>query len=68
MSMEAAIAVLRGVLGEAGIGEVPLHDKAARDAIIVELRARGLSIRQVERLTGIGRGIVSRADGRLADE
>lgn len=68
MSMEAATAVLRGVLGEAGIGEVPLHDKAARDAIIVELRARGLSIRQVERLTGIGRGIVSRADGRLADE
>lgn len=32
-----------------------------RNQIIKELKAAGLSIRQIERLTGINRGIISRA-------
>lgn len=61
MSIEAASAVLREVLAEHGLGEMPLHDKATRNAILSKLRKRGLSIRQVERVTGVGRGIVARA-------
>lgn len=36
-------------------------DKKARDGALRRLKAAGLSVRQIERLTGIGRGIVARA-------
>lgn len=36
-------------------------ERAARDESIRRLKTRGLSIRQIERLTGIGRGIIQRA-------
>ena len=36
-------------------------DKSERDRALRRLKARGLSIRQIERLTGIGRGIIMRA-------
>ena len=36
-------------------------DAGKRGEIIVKLREAGLSIRQIERLTGINRGIISRA-------
>lgn len=61
MSIEAASAALRDVLAEQGLGEVPLHDKLGRNAILSKLRERGLSIRQIERVTGVGRGIIARA-------
>lgn len=40
---------------------IALLDKAERDRAIRRLKASGLSIRQIERLTGIGRNIVARA-------
>lgn len=36
-------------------------DRQARNAALQELKRRGLSIRQIERLTGISRNIVQRA-------
>lgn len=36
-------------------------DKSERDRALRRLKALGLSIRQIERLTGIGRGIIMRA-------
>ncbi|WP_283169665.1 transposase [Curtanaerobium respiraculi] len=61
LSDAAALETLEDVLCEAGLGEVPVESKVRRDEVLAELRLRGLSIRQIERLTGIGRGIVSRA-------
>lgn len=40
------------------IAELP---KTERDAALAKLKMRGLSVRQVERLTGIGRNIVAKA-------
>ena len=36
-------------------------ERGRRDAVLLELKRAGLSIRQIERLTGIGRNIVARA-------
>lgn len=61
LPVDAAIRILDDSLERNGLSEIPVGDREARDALIRELRARGLSVRQIERLTGIGRGIVSRA-------
>lgn len=61
VSTDAAVEVLDDVLSRNGLTEVPVDDRKVRDSLIRELRNRGLSVRQIERLTGIGRGIVSRA-------
>jgi REP element-mobilizing transposase RayT len=37
------------------------YDKASRDKAIRTLKQKGLSIRQIERITGINRGVVQRA-------
>ncbi len=47
------------------IGEMP---KRVRDRILGVLRGIGLSIRQLERLTGIGRGIIQRCRPATSDE
>ena len=41
--------------------EIRTMEKTKRDAAIRELKKRGLSFRQIERLTGVGLGIISRA-------
>ena len=41
------------------------HDRAKRDAVLRQLKRKGLSVRQVERLTGINWG-VSRRRGKAA--
>ena len=48
-------------LGDIELHAVPSLPKAERDALLVSLRNRGLSIRQIERVTGISRGVISRA-------
>ena len=45
---------------ESGTGIQGL-DRAARDAALKKLKAGGLSVRQIERLTGINRGVIQRA-------
>ncbi len=58
-SEEDAREVAEGVLDVAPheVGALP---RAKRDDRIARMRAVGLSVRQIERLTGVGRGIISR--------
>ena len=44
----------------ASLREVPSLDRAKRDEVLRALRNAGISIRQIERLTGIGRNAVAR--------
>ncbi len=57
---EAATIATR-MLGTSFADKISAMPKKERNATLAELKARGLSIRQIERLTGIGRSIVSRA-------
>ena len=54
-AMAVAVAVLEGVSPNA-VGGLA---RSERDAAIRALRAAGLSVRQVERLTGVSRGVVA---------
>ena len=60
LSDAEASSVARAVLGASQLKELAGMPKPERNAGIARLRRAGLSSRQVERLTGIGRGIVSR--------
>ena len=55
-----AQSIYRELLGEEGLTSIPLQDRAARNRLLASLRLKGLSIRQICRLTGIGRGVVAR--------
>ena len=55
-----AQAVAGAVLGGVGPGAVAGLGREARDEALRKLRAAGLSVRQVERLTGVSRGVVAR--------
>ena len=57
----AAEEVAREVLGPLTAPELKSQEKARRNALLCELREAGLSVRQIERLTGIGRGTITRA-------
>ncbi|MBO4390027.1 MAG: transposase [Lachnospiraceae bacterium] len=48
-------------LGLISGSELKAYSKAKRDEALRQLRRAGLTIKQIERLTGIGRGIVQRA-------
>lgn len=49
--------------GDAGTHCLPGLPKLERDAILSSLRDQGFSIRQIERATGISRGIIAKARG-----
>ena len=57
----AAEEVAREVLGPLTASELKGQEQARRNALLCELREAGLSVRQIERLTGIGRGTITRA-------
>ena len=57
---DEALEVACSVIGGFRVAELKSLDKQSRDEGIAKLRRAGLSIRQIERFTGIGRGIVSR--------
>ncbi len=54
-------AVARKLFGEAYADAIASMPKADRNASLVRLHAQGASIRQLERLTGIGRGVIQTA-------
>ena len=56
VALAAARRVLHGEWNEA----VHASDKRTTDGNLLLLRSEGLSIRQIERITGIGRGIIAR--------
>ena len=53
--------VIRSVLGIRTGTVVQRFDRKERDRTISMLKSRGLSIRQIERLTGINRGVIQKA-------
>lgn len=57
---ERTLAAARAVLGEVRPEKVAALPKAERDEAIRRLRGARFSIRQIERITGVSRGIVSR--------
>ena len=58
---EDALEVARSVAAPAEVGEIRQMGPAARDECLRRLRRAGLSIKQIERLTGIGRYSIDRA-------
>lgn len=58
MSDEGAIALAREVLGGRRLADLKALSRPERDESLGRLLAAGLSIRQIERLTGIGRGVI----------
>ena len=59
--MEGQSHTLKVQLSKGAVGAVKSVPRARRDAGIVELRHRGVSARQVQRLTGLSLGVISRA-------
>ena len=64
LSDEDAHALAQEIVGEDVLRRMASLQKEDRDEAIRALLGRGFSIRQVERLTGIGRGIVQRASAK----
>ena len=58
---ECARRIARIECGEGFAEAVPLMERSERDRAIAHLYALGLSTRQLERMTGIGRGVTRRA-------
>ena len=50
-----------GILGEIALTDLKALERRRRNALIFELKDAGLSISQIQRLTGIGRGVIARA-------
>ncbi len=61
LSESQAKAILSAVLGDLNPYDIRALGKAERNAILRRLKEAGLSIRQIERATSIGRGIIARA-------
>lgn len=64
---EEAKKTAQEMLGGSALGDLAGLPKAERDEKLAALKAAGLSIRQIERLTGIGRNIVHRAASAKAE-
>lgn len=58
---EEARAILHDLMGGIPIQELSRMEPSARSAHLMEARRKGLSIRQLVRLTGIGYGIIAKA-------
>ena len=58
---EWAMSVMKSILGVSSGAELQNFDKKKRDNALWKLKKSGLSIRQIERFTGIGRNIVQKA-------
>ena len=61
LTAQEASRVARAVLGEVNPYDIRSMEKGERDLQIRRLREAGLSIRQVERVTSIGRNIIAKA-------
>lgn len=61
MSESEAKRIAADALGRSDLEGIAAMEKGERDEALAKLKEAGLSIRQIERLTGIGRNIVHRA-------
>ena len=53
--------VARRILGDIAPGDVKAMERPRRNALLFDLKDAGLSVRQIERLTGIGRGTIAKS-------
>lgn len=61
---DEALNLAQSILGDKKLRELASLGKAERDKSIALLRRAGITIKQIERLTGVGRGIVNRVKWR----
>jgi hypothetical protein len=59
VSDESALAIAKAVLGDVSPESVAGLDRDQRNEAIRKLRLAHLSVRQIERLTGVSRGVVA---------
>ena len=53
--------VARRILGDIAPGDVKAMERPCRNALLFDLKDAGLSVRQIERLTGLGKWIINEA-------
>lgn len=53
--------IIRLIIGHTNAGDFQAMERSQRDEYLRHLKERGLTIRQIERLTGINRGVVQKA-------
>lgn len=58
---EEAMSAARALLGELPVEALSGLTKAERDEAVGRLRGAGLGVRQIQRLTGISLGVISKA-------
>lgn len=58
---EWAKGVIHSCIGQKNCMALQAYDRVRRNEVLKELKAKGLSVRQIERLTGINRGVIQRA-------
>lgn len=58
---ERALQIAFEEFGDGGLGRIKSLPREERDAALALLKARGLTIRQVQRLTGVSLGVISKA-------
>ena len=56
-----ACEVARRILGDIAPGDIKAMERPRRNALLFDLKDAGLSVRQIERLTGIGRGTIAKS-------
>ena len=49
------------ILGEIALTDLKALERGRRNALLFDLKDAGLSISQIQRLTGIGRNVIARA-------
>ena len=59
---ESARAIAKSTAKIANCLDIQGFHKAQRDIVLKQLKGKGLSVRQLERITGINRGVILRAD------
>ena len=52
---------MRRILGDIVTGDVKAMERPRRNALLFDLKDAGLSVRQIERLTGLGKWFISEA-------
>lgn len=56
-----ALAIALELFGDAGLGELKSLPKGKRDEALASMKERGLTVRQIQRLTGVSLGVISQA-------
>lgn len=65
---DAAKAVIEDIIKTKDMSAIQTMDRATRDNLLQQLKQKGLTIRQIERLTGINRGVIMKARQALAED